>query len=314
MVHNGVQPYTTTLDLMKKHPNYYLRQGGTGTYKKFEKVEYDALIDISAVLELKKTAIKDQYLVIGSGVTFTSLLKFLSNIGSEELSAASVLVELQRVVSSLASPQVRNIASLGGSLLWAHPASDLVPLLLAAEAELIIRNTKGEDSMRTLEAVTRSGLNRGELLVSVRVPLSGRKVKFYKHARRNTADLAIANMGIGFVQNGRRLEDVKVYVGGIGIAIENCKQSGVIEATQLGMLIADQENLSSLTVDSICSKIEQDFSSAFDDISSLDKTAFRISLAAGFVLKFIDFVLGNEVSPDVSKDPLKFHQLYEKTP
>ena len=303
-----------TLKLMKNHPRYYLRQGGTGTYKKFMQVEYEALIDISGVAELKTTSIKEHYLVIGSGVTFTSLLKFLSNIGAEELSAASVLVELQSVVSSLASPQVRNIASLGGSLLWGHPASDLVPLLLAAEAELILRNTNGEDSQRTLEAVTRSGLKRGELLVSMRVPLSGRKVKFYKHARRNTADLAIANMGIGFVQNGSSLQDTRVYFGGIGIALEKCKQSGVIEATKLGMLLRDQENLNSLTLDSICSKIEQDFSSALADVSSFDKTAFRISLVAGFVLKFIDFILGNKESPEHSKDSLKFHQLYEKTP
>ena len=32
-----------TLDMMKKHPNYFLRQGGTGTYKKFEKFEDDAI-------------------------------------------------------------------------------------------------------------------------------------------------------------------------------------------------------------------------------------------------------------------------------
>ena len=67
-----------TLDLMKKHPNYFLRQGGTGTYKKFVKVEYDAMIDISGVTDLKTTSIKNQNLIIGSGVTFTSLLKFLS--------------------------------------------------------------------------------------------------------------------------------------------------------------------------------------------------------------------------------------------
>ena len=48
-------------------------------------------------------------------------------------------------------------------------------------------------------------------------------------------------MGVGFVQDGSRLRDVKVYVGGIGIAIKNCKQGRVIEATKLGTLLADQE-------------------------------------------------------------------------
>ena len=91
-----------TLDLMRKYPDYYLRQGGTGTYKKFENVSMDKVIDISGVWELKKMYIGDGQLVVGAGVTFTDLLNFLSDLADP----VSVISELRRVISKLASPQV----------------------------------------------------------------------------------------------------------------------------------------------------------------------------------------------------------------
>ena len=216
---------------------------------------------------------------------------------------------------------MRNLASLGGSLLWNHPGSDLIPLLLAAGAFVITENTQAEESSQKLEALIKKGLKRGELLVKVVLPLPTDEepfiVKFYKHARRSTSDLAIANMGVGYKlqDNGNRLQVADIFIGGIGIAIQNCKQSGVIKAKMLETLLTAQTNLRDLTVDAICSAVEKDLTSTLEgEVSSLDKTAFRISLVIGFILKLIDFILGDGESPDEFPAPLKFHQLHEKTP
>ena len=128
------QSLAGVLELMRKYPEYHLRQGGTGTYKLFEEVKCDAIIDISGVGDLKTVSIAEDRLEVGAGVTFSQLLGFLASRPEAGGGAWRLEAELRRVVAQLASPQVRNLASLGGSLLWGHPASDLVPLLLAAGA------------------------------------------------------------------------------------------------------------------------------------------------------------------------------------
>jgi CO/xanthine dehydrogenase FAD-binding subunit len=36
---------------------------------------------------------------------------------------------LQRILCNLATPQLRNVATMGGTVMWGHAASDILPLL-----------------------------------------------------------------------------------------------------------------------------------------------------------------------------------------
>ena len=56
-----------------------------------------------------------------------------------------------QVIKNLATTQVRNVASLGGTLLWDHPGSDMIPLLLAAGASVVIV-TENDEHIVPLEA------------------------------------------------------------------------------------------------------------------------------------------------------------------
>ena len=303
-----------TLDLMKKHPQYYLRQGGTGTYKKFKKQEFDTIIDISGVRELKQMSVTpdEAILNVGAGVTFTQLLQFLE--AKKSINKDNTITELMRVVNQLATPQVRNVASLGGSILWDHPASDITPLLLAVDATLEISDVNGVTTKVTLEEVVRRKLQKKELLIRVLIPLGSEKfkIKFFKHARRTTADLAIANMSVAYNDvNHDVITNVKIYVGGIGLSVKDCPQRDVTRAGNLEKFLTGV-NLNQVSLDDLCIAIEKDIPSA---TSNLEKTAFRISLICGFIKKLIADKVGDKDDSDIKrKSPIKFHQLYEKTP
>ena len=309
-------------ELMKKYPSYQIRQGGTGSYKKFTKLEAEVIIDISGVEELKEMRETGEFLTVGAGVTFTNLKRNLSTILTS--SPSNILQELLRVISVLASPQVRNLASLGGSLLWAHPASDVIPLLAVAGAKVVLGTGGGRltQEISVEQLLARGGLERGELLVSVKIPTTTeRRVKFYKHARRKTGDLAVANMAVGYSSPAGRagqqqLADLRIVVGGLGLAVEQCPQGRPAgRAKHLESLLTGTGNLDGITPGTICSAVEKDLLGNRKS-SQIEKMGFRVSLVTGFVLKFLATISSSSdgVESDREARPILAHSVYEKTP
>ena len=90
---NKPQSLAEVFLLMKKHPQHFLRAGGTGTFKKFQDKKHDVVIDISSIKELKNLSLTENKLTIGAGVTFTQLLKFLDNAKSSSF----LTIELYQV-------------------------------------------------------------------------------------------------------------------------------------------------------------------------------------------------------------------------
>ena len=81
--------------------------------------------------------------------------------------------------------------------MWNHPASDIIPLLLASGATLTVVNTDGQETKFNLCQMIKEGLATGHLLLDINIPLTKSKVvRYFKHAQRSTVDLAIANMAV----------------------------------------------------------------------------------------------------------------------
>ena len=76
----------------------------------------------------------------GSGVTLTEMAKIFGQISAESVSETRTESELSvaaafiKALSTLASPQIRNVARIGGSVFYCHPCSDLLPLYIACGA------------------------------------------------------------------------------------------------------------------------------------------------------------------------------------
>jgi aerobic carbon-monoxide dehydrogenase medium subunit len=99
----------------------------------------------------------------------------------------------------IGDPQVRHRGTIGGSLSYGDPASDLPTVMLVLGAELQIRGPDGERVVSAAEffaGVFRTAVGPGELLVEVRVPKLGSAIgwSYVKMSRRaqDWATVAVA--------------------------------------------------------------------------------------------------------------------------
>lgn len=155
------------------------------------------LVDISRLEDLKY--VKED----GDRVAIGALTRHHDVANSE------VLQELCPIVSyaagEIGDPQVRHVGTIGGSVAHADPASDMPSVLLALDAEMVIRGAGG--ASRTVPA---SGFFKGlfepdlasdEVLTEIRVPKTvGRGWSYLKFHRR-AQDWALVGVA-ALAQNG----------------------------------------------------------------------------------------------------------------
>jgi carbon-monoxide dehydrogenase medium subunit len=98
-----------------------------------------------------------------------------------------------------AFPAVRNVATLGGNLCAdPFPEADLVPALLAADAQVDVASPAGRDGVELEEYLaTRTRRPAGELIVGVTVPApSGRRSAFERLTIRGGGEYAVASVAV----------------------------------------------------------------------------------------------------------------------
>ncbi len=140
-----------------------------------------AVLDVAAVPELRRVALTAGTLVLGAGVTYTDCLT-----APLIRDACPLLV---RVAERFASPQIRNVATLGGNVANASPAGDGVAALFALDARVDALTREGPVSRPIAEVVLgpgRLGLPAGSVLTAFRVAPqpAGEGSAFYKLVNR----------------------------------------------------------------------------------------------------------------------------------
>ncbi len=108
---------------------------------------------------------------------------------------------LAQAAHEMGTPQIRNLATIGGNICSAVPSADSAPALLVVEATLSIVGPAGERSMNItdfFQDVRKTALNRGELLTEIQLPsLPDRTgTAFIKEGRVATGDLALVNVAV----------------------------------------------------------------------------------------------------------------------
>jgi carbon-monoxide dehydrogenase medium subunit len=155
------------------------------------------LVDISWLQDLKY--VKED----GDRVAIGALTRHHDVANSE------VLQELCPIVSyaagEIGDPQVRHVGTIGGSVAHADPASDMPSVLLALDAEMVIRGAGG--ASRTVPA---SGFFKGlfepdlatdEVLTEIRVPKTAGRGWSYLKFHRRAQDWALVGVA-ALAQNG----------------------------------------------------------------------------------------------------------------
>ena len=84
---------------------------------------------------------------------------------------------LFKAAHSIASPQIRNMATIGGNICGASPAGDLPPVLMVLDATVDIAGPKGSRLLAIGEFfrdVKKSVLGEDEFLVEIHIPQSAK--------------------------------------------------------------------------------------------------------------------------------------------
>ena len=114
----------------------------------------------------------------------------------------SICPILREAARQVSDPLVRNRGTVGGSLCHADPAGDWGAVMLALEAQFVVRSASGERTIAALdffEGPFTTALRPEELLTEIRIPLAGaghRSAGSYLKLERKVGDFATVGVAV----------------------------------------------------------------------------------------------------------------------
>ncbi|SNT70003.1 xanthine dehydrogenase small subunit [Psychrobacter sp. LV10R520-6] len=211
-------------------------------------VDHEVIIQLSAIEELKSWSLSDvdestdsdakqaavqtvgQDLVFGAGMSYKGMLPVLEQY----------FPEFAQLFERIASPQIRNMGTIGGNVANASPIGDLPPILLALEARIHLRhcgpdtNSKANgDSDRNEQSCTdeiiplseffldykKTKLRAGSYVVAIHIPLmqDNQHLFIHKISKRYEDDISACLVAakIELSADGTTINQARFGLGGM---------------------------------------------------------------------------------------------------
>lgn len=216
-----------TLALLAKHGiQAKVLAGGTDLLKRLKEhtlqprfvVNIKRLSDLEGIVPLPGQGIK-----IGALTTMHSLEQ--STLVRERYPA------LAEAAHALGSPQVRNLATIGGNLCNAAPSAETAPSLIAVSASVRIVGHQGERAIPLESFFTGPGtteLQEGEILTEILLPgtTPGTGSSYLKHCPRGSLDVAIVGVAAMVQLNPSGvIEECRIALGAVAPVPLRAKKS-----------------------------------------------------------------------------------------
>jgi len=184
------------------------------------------LVDLGRLDELRFIRVDESQIEIGATTTYQGLIE------SEALNdRCPLIIEAARMVGA---QQTRNRGTVGGSLGNASPAADLLPPLLALDAEVSLVSGRGERVLPLACFLLGPGttvIEQGELIHHIRFTLPPQSARgtFRKLGRRAGMACAVANLAL-LVQQGADgvVTDIRLAVGAVAPTAIRLRQTELI--------------------------------------------------------------------------------------
>ncbi len=218
-IRTSTQKYFRPLNLSEamilkaEHPKALLISGATDVALRVTKRHElpEEIIDLSNISELKEIIENDERVVIGAGVNLNLVLQ-ISKINFPALYA---------MLSVFGSPQIRNLATFGGNLGTASPIGDMLPVLMAYQAKVILESIHGKRKVDIdvfVKGYRQTVRTQDEIITAVKIPklTDGALVKSYKVSKRKDLDISTVSGAFRLELNGRgEVKDIKLLYGGM---------------------------------------------------------------------------------------------------
>lgn len=238
---------------------------------------------VARLPELRGVSLQNATLTMGAAVTLSELL------ADERVPGV-----LREAIAQMASPAIRNVATLGGNVCNASPAGDTLPALYCLNARLVLAGWRGERRVpieRFILGPGKTDLAGDELLRAVELPAveppSARfDVAYYRKVgtRKANALAKISFLGLASLRGGT-VRDVRIVFGAVAPMVV---RSVELEGELLGRTAVDWPAIRSQWVEGY----EKLITPIDDQRSTAD---YRRTVALSLLTDFVEECFGQRV-------------------
>jgi carbon-monoxide dehydrogenase medium subunit len=187
----------------------------------------ERLIDIGRLDELRGIrSLPDGRLSVGALTTYRELL---------ESAAVMRYGVLRDAVPHIGDVQVRNRGTVGGAIAHADPASDLPAILLALDAEVVVRSATGERTIpitACFHGAFQTAFHPDELLTAVILPAPREDAgSAYRTLEQRASGYSIVGVAVVVFTAGGAVREARVGITGVA---EAAYRASAVEAALAG--------------------------------------------------------------------------------
>ncbi len=202
------------LKLLRELEDTLILAGGTDLLVDLKEGSAEAkhLISLKKIKELKGIAKQDAHIRIGALVTPSEMVGHTLIQG--------YLPALSEASGSMASMQIRSMATIGGNIVSAVPSADLPPSLIAADATVLLVCSEDTREVALLEFFRgpRLSVCRGEEILTeilIPIPKDSTGISYQKVMLRKANALAVASVAAKITLNNGKIEKAAVVLGAV---------------------------------------------------------------------------------------------------
>jgi len=221
------KPFTIedVLKLKSKYPEALIVAGNTDNGLRVSKKHelLTEIIDISGVKELKFMSKNQNSISVGSGITIEQLKEY----------AKEMFPALYEMYSVFGSKQIRSLATIGGNIGSASPIGDSIPVLMALNAEVMVRSSMETRKIPINDFIVSyhtTALKKGEIIFSILIPMPVENciVCSYKISKRKDLDISTCSAGfmLELFPESKKVKNIILAFGGMA---EICKRAAKTE-------------------------------------------------------------------------------------
>ena len=210
------------------HPEAQLVAGCTdvGLWVTKQHRQFDQVLDVSQVQELRRIEHDPQLIAIGAAVTLHDAFAAL----------ASDRPQLQTFFNRFAGLPVRNSGTLGGNVANGSPIGDSMPLLIALGATVLLMSVRGQRELpleRLYTGYRKNVMAPDELLAWIKVPKASadENLRIYKISKRFDDDISAICLALNLHIEGGVVRAASLGAGGVAATPVRAVQT---EAALLG--------------------------------------------------------------------------------
>ena len=166
--------------------------------------------EVGALVSLRRAGLRG--IEVEGGRAVIGAATTLSDVGRDER-----LAVLAPVIESIASPTIRNLATVGGNLFAPQPYGDLAVALLALDAEVEVAAAGGSTATRPVADVLRDGVGAQELVTAVAFDVPDDAAwRYTKAMRRRQNSASIVTVAAVLAFDGDTVAAARIALGGAG--------------------------------------------------------------------------------------------------